>query len=63
MPPPHFVKTVGYVISCVSVLLLGAVSWKSASSDPTLRLVLIAGMATSMIGMACRWITYQLSEK
>lgn len=51
-------KTLGYSISSLSVLLLGAVSWDSAKSKPLLLACLIVGMATSIIGMACRWVSF-----
>lgn len=63
MRPLHLIKTTGYATSSVSVLLLGAVSWKSAHSDPVMSLLLAAGMATSILGMGCRWFTYQKSEE
>jgi hypothetical protein len=48
-------KALGYLISIVSVLLLGAVAWPKGN-DPWWHLpVLLLGMATSIIGMACRY--------
>jgi uncharacterized protein involved in response to NO len=57
------IKTVGYLISTVSVLLLGVVSWKAASHEPVLKMCLIGGMSTSILGMLMRWISYQRDEK
>lgn len=48
-------KGLGYVISIVSVFLLGAIAWPKAGEPPWHSGVLIAGMATSIIGMACRY--------
>lgn len=48
-------KGYGYLTSIVSVLLLGAVAWDSASEKPLLLTLLILGMLTSMGGMALRW--------
>lgn len=62
MIAPHFIKTLGYMISTVSVLLLGVVSWKSASKDPVLLACLIGGMTSSIIGMALRWSSYALEK-
>lgn len=59
---PNLIKTAGYVISSLSVLLLGIVAWKSASEQPLLMACLIGGMATSVLGMVCRWTSYQLEK-
>ena len=56
-------KTLGYFISTLSVILLGLVSWKATETDMTLRLLLLAGMAASILGMFCRWLSYRLQEK
>ena len=48
-------KGLGYLISIASVFLLGAIAWPK-SEDPSWHLpLLIAGMATSIAGMACRY--------
>jgi len=48
-------KGVGYLISILSVLFLGAIAWPRPE-DPWWHLpALILGMATSIIGMACRY--------
>jgi hypothetical protein len=48
-------KGLGYLISIVSVFLLGAIAWPERR-DPWWHLpVLVLGMATSIIGMACRY--------
>jgi hypothetical protein len=59
---PAVIKTSGYLISSVSVMLLGLVSWKSASENPVLLACLIGGMALSVLGMICRWVSYQMEE-
>lgn len=56
-------KTAGYFISTLSVFLLGLVSWKATETEPDLRIYLVAGMAASVLGMLCRWLSYQLQEK
>lgn len=56
-------KTIGYLISSLSVVLLAAVSWKSAVETPALMLPLIAGVATSILGMLLRWISFRKDEK
>jgi hypothetical protein len=58
-----FIKTCGYLVSTVSVLLLGIVSWKGTQSEPLLRTCLCAGMAASIAGMILRWASYQIEKK
>lgn len=52
-------KGIGYLISILSVFLLGAAASKGASKEPLLLLCLIAGMATSIVGMALRYLSYR----
>jgi hypothetical protein len=57
-------KGVGYLVSMVGVLLLGAIAWP-ASNDPHWHLpVLIAGIAASIGGMGLRYKAHlqQLQE-
>jgi hypothetical protein len=56
---PDKIKTLGYLLSCVSVLLLGGAAYPGAQKAH-LVLVLFAGMATSMLGMALRWASYEI---
>ena len=56
-------KGSGYLVSTVSVLLLGAVSWKSASEQPLLLFGLIIGMLASIAGMGLRWISHRVEQK
>ncbi len=55
-------KGFGYLVSTLSVLLLGAAAWKGASEEPLLLLYLLAGMATSIIGMWLRYFSYKREE-
>jgi hypothetical protein len=57
------IKTLGYLISSVSVLLLGLVAWDGAKDKPLLTICLVLGMATSIGGMFCRWLSYLQKEK
>jgi len=57
------IKSSGYLISTVSVVLLGVVSWKKASEDPMLMACLLGGVATSIVGMFLRWISYEIEER
>ncbi len=48
-------KALGYLVSIASVFLLGAIAWPKPE-DPGWHVpMLIAGMATSIVGMACRY--------
>jgi hypothetical protein len=55
-------KALGYLISIVSVFFLGAVAWPKEYSPAWYHPVLAVGMATSIIGMGCRYIAH-LQEK
>lgn len=60
-----WLKSAGYIISIISVFLLGATSWKSASESEPLMACLVLGMATSIAGMALRWLQFyrEMREK
>ncbi len=62
MQEPNIIKTTGYLVSTLSVLLLGVVSWKAAQQSPALTTCLIGGMACSILGMAMRWLSYQIDK-
>ena len=59
----HLLKGVGYLISTASVVLLAIVSWSSASRDPLLVACLLGGVAASIVGMFCRWLTYEIEKR
>jgi hypothetical protein len=48
-------KGLGYLVSIVSVFLLGAVAWPKASDPAWHQPVLIFGMIASIVGMAFRY--------
>ena len=56
-------KTFGYLVSTISVLLLGLVSWRSAARDPLLFACLVGGMLASVLGMFLRWFSYRDERK
>jgi len=56
-------KGFGYLVSTFSVVLLGIVSWKSASEQPLLFACLILGMLASVAGMSLRWISHRMEQK
>jgi hypothetical protein len=48
-------KAIGYLVSMVSVLLLGSIAWPKPH-DPAWHVpFLLAGMATSLVGMGFRY--------
>jgi hypothetical protein len=55
-------KSLGYLISTISVLLLGWTAWPGAEKAGLVG-VLAAGMAASVLGMGCRWYSYVLERK
>jgi hypothetical protein len=48
-------KALGYVVSIVSVFFLGAIAWPGPDEPKWHIVALIIGMATSIIGMGCRY--------
>ena len=56
-------KGLGYLVSIVSVLLLGAIAWPTASEPRWHMPVLIAGMATSIVGMGMRYRAHILQQR
>lgn len=55
-------KGVGYLISTLSVLSLGAVAWPKAG-EPSWKIYAVAvGMAASILGMALRFLAHRRQE-
>jgi hypothetical protein len=48
-------KALGYLVSIVSVFLLGSIAWPKAGEPGWHMPVLVLGMATSILGMAFRY--------
>ncbi|TGS62024.1 hypothetical protein EN844_27020 [Mesorhizobium sp. M3A.F.Ca.ET.201.01.1.1] len=59
----HLLKGLGYSISTASVVLLTIVSWQHASQNPLLIVCLLGGTSTSVIGMFCRWLSYEIEHR
>ena len=51
-------EAAGYLISIVSVFFLGATAWTKENPPIWYHLALIIGMATSIIGMGCRYLAH-----
>ena len=56
-------KGSGYLVSSISVFLLGIPALKSAKDEPAMLLVVIVGMALSILGMALRWRSHRVEAK
>lgn len=56
-------KTVGYLVSILSVILLGMAAWRTASQDDVLLFCLIGGMIASVVGMLLRWISHLQDQR
>ncbi|HKY81094.1 MAG TPA: hypothetical protein VJM09_06440 [Sphingobium sp.] len=63
MIKPASLKTIGYLVSIVSVILLGIVSLRAAESDPILLYCLVAGILASIAGMGLRWLSYRIDHQ
>jgi hypothetical protein len=59
----HQIKSHGYLVSIASVFLLAIPSLKSAKEQPLLLACLLAGAATSILGMALRWIADKKTQR
>ena len=57
------IKAIGYLVSIVSVFLIGAVAWPKPADPDWMRTALIAGMATSVIGMGLRYIAHKQERR
>ena len=56
-------KGLGYLVSIVSVLFLGAVAWPTTGEPRWHMAALIAGMATSILGMALRYKAHLAEQR
>ncbi len=56
-------KALGYLVSILSVLLLGAIAWPTAGEPRWHMPVLIAGMGTSICGMGFRYMAHLQQQR
>lgn len=56
-------KFLGYAVSTVSVLLLGAVAWPGPDEPRWKVIALIAGMLASVVGMGVRYLSHRQDKK
>jgi uncharacterized membrane protein YhhN len=52
-------KGLGYLISTVSVFLLGVAAWPKPEDPPEKTWLLIGGMAASILGMFLRYLSHR----
>ena len=55
-------KGLGYLISTVSVFFLGFVAWPKPDEPQWKAWAVAIGMATSILGMCCRYISHRHSK-
>ena len=63
MRSPVVLKSLGYFVSIISVVLLGYVAWQSVGRDETLILLIVAGVVASILGMALRWASFVRDQR
>jgi uncharacterized membrane protein YhhN len=56
-------KGLGYLISTVSVLLLGAAAWPKPGDPPIQALLVGGGMAASILGMFVRYLSHRKDKR
>jgi uncharacterized membrane protein YhhN len=56
-------KALGYLVSIVSVFLLGAVAWPDPGDPPEKTWLLLGGMAASVIGMFLRYLSHRKDKQ
>jgi len=57
------VKGIGYLISTISVLFLGAVAWPKPEDPQWQAWAVAVGMATSIFGMGLRFLSHRKDRK
>jgi uncharacterized membrane protein YhhN len=56
-------KGLGYLISTMSVVLLGIVAWPKPAEPQWKAALVVLGMATSIIGMFLRFLSHRKQER
>jgi uncharacterized membrane protein YhhN len=56
-------KGLGYLISTLSVVLLGVVAWPKPDEPKWKIGLVVAGMATSILGMFLRFLSHRKQER
>lgn len=56
-------KGVGYVISTMSVLLLGLAAWPQPGDPPEKMSLVVGGMAASIFGISVRYLSHRKDRR
>jgi hypothetical protein len=56
-------KSLGYLISTLSVLMLGAVAWPRAGDPPGTMWLVLGGMTASVLGMFLRYLSHRQDKR
>jgi hypothetical protein len=56
-------KGIGYLVSSISVLFLGAVAWPDPGDPPWQSWAVAIGMATSILGMGLRFKSHRQDRR
>ena len=56
-------KSLGYLVSTLSVLLLGVVAWPQPGEPRAKMWLVLGGMATSIVGMFLRYLSHRQDER
>jgi uncharacterized membrane protein YqhA len=52
-------KSLGYLISTISVFLLGVAAWPKAGDPPEKMWLVVGGMTASIVGMFMRYLSHR----
>lgn len=56
-------KSLGYLISTVSVFMLGVVAWPKPGEPRLMTWLVIGGMASSIVGMFLRYLSHRKDKR
>ena len=56
-------KSLGYLISTLSVFLLGAVAWPKPGEPRLMMWLVLGGMAASIFGMFLRYLSHRKDKR
>ena len=56
-------KSLGYLISTLSVFMLGAVAWPKPGEPRLMMWLVLGGMAASILGMFLRYLSHRKDKR
>ena len=56
-------KSLGYLVSTLSVFMLGAVAWPQAGEPREKMWLIVGGVATSIVGMFLRYLSHRQDKR